>query len=165
VCYKRPICEFYSSRTFFLEQAVFTLYKLYNLFPVSEDVCYDNKDEERKHTKRSKQGQAKVKTDVSVQAIIEERTKSIEDDNIEDEKVTAVRTVEDDPIRKHVKHGKRSKSDVNTKITGSAMLQVSSNKVQSAKRQKGLVMKTMADSKPPLTLRRSNRKTSKETTF
>ncbi|CAO3695958.1 unnamed protein product [Umbelopsis ramanniana] len=144
------------------EQAVFFLYKLYNLFPVNEDVYYVNTEEETKHTKRSKKGQAKAKAEVSVETTTVEEGDVIKKNRKTKKAAAIVNTNEDSvPEGKHVKRVKRAKVDVNTRMEDDVLLPVNGNDTQSVKRKKGLKKQTAPEKATQSALRRSNRITSK----
>jgi hypothetical protein len=156
---------FHQSNLFILEQAVFFLYKLYNIFPVNQDVYYENKEEETKYTKRSKKGQAKVKAEAIVEATAVEEENIIKVDMKKKKKkmaTTIVNTNEDsEPDHKHAKRVKRAKVNVNTKTEDDVLLPVNGNDAQSVKREKGLKKQTISGTAAQSALRRSNRITSK----
>lgn len=121
-----------------------------------------NTEEETKHTKRSKKGQAKVKTEVSVE------TTAVEEGNVikktrKTKKATAIVNSNEDsvPEGKHVKRVKRAKVNVNTRMEDDVLLPVNGNDTQSVKRKKGLKKQTAPEKATQSALRRSNRITSK----
>ncbi|KAI8581185.1 hypothetical protein K450DRAFT_233504 [Umbelopsis ramanniana AG] len=143
------------------EQAVFFLYKLYDLFPVNQDVYYENKQGETKHTKRSKKGQAQVKAEVSVEATVMEEGSILKED-IKKKATTIVNTNEDSVLdRKQAKRVKRAKVDVHTKAKDDVLAPVNGNDAQSVKRKKGSKKATASGTAAQSALRRSNRITSK----
>jgi hypothetical protein len=121
-----------------------------------------NTEEETKHTKRSKKGQAKVKAEVSVETTTVEEGDVIKK-NRKTKKVAAIVNTNEDsvPEGKHAKRVKRAKVDANTRIEDDVLLPVNGNDTQSVKRKKGLKKQTAPENATQSALRRSNRITSK----
>lgn len=145
-----------------IEQAVFHLYKLYNLFPVNEDVYYVNKEEETKHTKRSKKGQVKVKAEVSVETTAVDEGDVVKKVRKTKKTAAIVDTNEDSvPEGTHAKRVKRAKVNVKTRTEDDVLLPVNGNDTQSVKRKKGSKKQIVTEKATQSAPRRSNRITSK----
>ncbi|CAO3688925.1 unnamed protein product [Umbelopsis vinacea] len=150
------------------EQAVFYLYKLYNLYPVDDKVFYEDKDNETKHTKRSKKSKSELKTKLEVEAVVEEDGDVTKKHVVKDEIVTVVEAagVGLKELRTTKRSRKLRNSDNSEIVAEDVLLPVDGNSEEAAvprlKRRKGTRKKFAVDQGEKTSgLRRSKRSVKK----
>jgi hypothetical protein len=120
------------------EQAVLYLYKLYNLYPVNENVFYENTKVETKYTMKSKKGlkAAKLEAEIELDDASQYEKARPKQKRVKHQKVTVADITENDAQqvksikkRSQVKHEVKDELEVDT----TEALQIASNESEASK--------------------------------